>query len=435
MVSILAVLFLAVMASLAVAFATTTDMTLTKSRNHRAVLEAELVAESGLNYMIYVVTSAELPSGSAGQEALDELATVLSDELDGTANLQGQGVSYDGATIAIPPIALDDQRSFATEIALESDNIAISVTGSVAAGAESAISRIVGMQFAPGSGGSTYGIFSQGPISIGQNLNLVGANKPSEGSIYSAAQGQAVTITSGYVDGDVCAYYGDAGIAVGAEVNGQIRRGVPEVLMPEIDGSVFEPFATNIIDEQDDISGTIFENIRIVAGTNPEFGSNVVILGVMYVEAPNIVTFQNNVDFTGVIVTEDPGEGADPEDHWISFKNNLTIHGLEELPDQLAYAELRELGGTAIIAPGFTVEFKNNFSSVSGTIAVEGLIFKNNLEATVYGTIVILGTEGISFKNNTNLTIDTSKYGGLTPGMTTPGPVTLTPRADSYTEG
>jgi len=434
-VSVLAVLFLAVMTALAVTFATTTDMTLAKSENQRLVSEAELAAESGLNYVTYVVTSLELPEGSSEQQALDELATLVSSELGGSGNLEGQGIFYDGTTIAIPPIALGEGRSFTTAITLESGNIAISVTGCVGDPAGSSLSRTVAMSFAPGPGGSTYGIYSKGPIAIGQNLNLVGANYPKEGSIYSAAAGGAVTITSGYVDGDVCAYHSDAIMHVGATVNGQVKRGVPEARLPETEGSLFEPFATNIIDEQGDISGSIFENIRIAAGTNPQFDNSVTILGVMYVEAPNVVTFKNNVEFTGVIVTEDPGEGADPADHRIYFKNNLTMRGLDELPDEPGYAELRELGGSAIIAPGFTVEFKNNFTSISGTIAAQSLLLKNNLAGTIYGSIVILGDGGISFKNNSNLTIDTSRYGGLTPGLVTPGPVKLTPQMNSYTEG
>jgi len=423
------------MASLAVAFTAVTDLALSKSDNQRLALEARLTAESGLSYLTHVITSTELPTGAAGQQALDSLAGALGTRLDGSANLHGQVVSYDGSTISIPAIALDDRRSFATEITLQSGDVTVSVTGTVSDG-QSALSRSVSMQFQPeSSGGLSFGICCEGPINIGNNLNLVGANNPSEASIYSAASDDAITIDGGYVDGDVCTFRADADIDVGATVNGQIKRGVPEVPMPEIDGSVFEPFATNVIDDQDDISGEIFQNIRIKAGTNPEFGNNVTVLGVMYVEAPNTVTFKNNVNFTGVIVTEDPGEGAAPEDHWIYFKNNLTMHGVDDLPDQPAYAELRELGGSAILAPGFTLEFKNNFSSVNGTIVAERLILKNNLEATVHGSIIILGPEGITFKNNSELIIDTSTYGGVTPGMSIPGPVTLTPQPDSYTEG
>ena len=111
-----------------------------------------------------------------------------------------------------------------------------------------------------------------------------------------------------------------------------------------------------------------FRNIRIKAGTNPVFG-DVRIEGVMYVEAPNYVQFGNNVKVVGVIVTENPGEGASLDTHKIEFVNGLTLFGVDCLPDDPEFSVLRHMTGAAILAQGFALEFKNNFTSVGGVIA------------------------------------------------------------------
>jgi len=442
-VYVLALLLICIFSSLAVAFISTTDLALFKGRNATLALDARLAAESGMNYLMYQMTSETLPAGSAGQTMLDNLAASLADRLDGTANLSGETVTYDGTTISVPQIALDGQCSFTAQITLLDDDLRLSVTGRSPTSAQSpehTLARQIAMDLGPDSDSANptqYGIFSKGPVDIDMNLSLVGANDPEEGSIYSAAEGDAIDIDSGYVDGDVCTLHEDAVIDCGATVNGDIETGVPEVPIPTLDGSVFEPFATNIVDASTVVNkGGTFENIRILAGTNPSFDKAVTIRGVMYVEAPNYVYFKNNVDFTGVIVTEDPGEGADPATHKIEFKNNLTLNGIEDLPDSSEFEDLKQHEGTAILAPGFALEFKNNFSSVSGTIAADSITLKNNLNGTVYGSIIIVGDGGVDFKNNSNLTIDQSKYNRATPGViSASGPVTLVVHPSSYTEG
>jgi hypothetical protein len=134
-----------------------------------------------------------------------------------------------------------------------------------------------------------------------------------------------------------------------------------------------------------------------------------------------------------VIVSEDPGPGAAPADHAIYFKNNLTVRGLDELPDTPEFAALRELAGSAFLLPGFALEFKNNFTSIAGTIAAERIVAKNNLCGTVYGSIIVLGDGGLTFKNNSTITIDRSRYPHLSTGVTGV-PKRLAVLPSSYTE-
>jgi len=426
---------LCVMATLGVALSHGTLLNAGMSNNFKLTLEARLAAESGLAFHSYLLESTLISDSSSGQAILDSVAATLSDELDGTPNLQGQTVTYDGSTITIPAISVDGRTSFTAEVAIAFDEVLeLTVVGRVpASGApDGVIERRISIEAECGaSGGFGYGMYSKGPIMIGQNLDYVGANEPEEASVACAASGLAITVTSGYIDGDVT-YDEDAFISMGATVGGDIRTGtIPPP--PEIDGSVFEPFATNIVDSSTNTSKGTFTNIRILAGTNPAFGNKVVIKGVVYIEAPNRVTFNNSANIVGVVVAEDPGPGADPDDHYVYFKNNLAVQGLDELPDTPEFAELREMDGSAFLLPGFTLEFKNNFSTMSGTLVAQRLKLKNNLDATVYGSIIVLGDEGLEFKNNSTITVDRSKYPGQVTGIVG-GPQPLVLRATSYTE-
>jgi len=436
LVSVLALLLLCILTTLGVAFAASTNLSLQKSENLRLAGEARLAAESGLEYYAYLLSSTAISDTSTDQAILDSLATELADQLNGSANLQGQSVEYDGSSIVIPAIGFDGGKSFRAEITVAGEKLLqLNVVGQVAASgaAGGALERSISIEVEPApSGALGYGIFAKGPIVVGQNFNFVGASDPAEASMSSAAEEVAITVGSGHIDGDVVLGDPDATVSIGATVGGQIYRA--ELPDPQIDGSVFEPFATNIVDAGTDTSSGTFTNIRVKAGTNPVFGNHVTILGVMYIEAPNYVYFTNNVTIIGVLVSEDPGPGASPSEHYIYFKNNLSVLGLDQLPDLPEFATLREMVGSAFLLPGFTLEFKNNFTSVSGTIAAERIIVKNNLDGTVYGSIIALGDGGLTLKNNANITIDRSRYPDLAPGIIPGGPQYLALRPSSYTE-
>jgi len=439
-VYILAILILCVFAAMSVAFVATTDTALAKGNNNRLSLEARFAAESGINYLSHLLADASM-SGSTLEELLSSLATILSDELDGTGNLAtGETVSYDGTTISIPQIQVSAKQSCTAQIAVVSGSvIRLDVTGTIPVGGDGGsltVSRSIGIEFEPYTPSAfDYGIYSKGPVDIGSGLNFVGANQPEEASVYSEAEGKAIEIDGGYIDGYVRTLHADAEVDIGATVNKDIELGADPVAVPVIDTSAFIPFATNIVDSSTNTSdGGTFNNIRIEAGTNPSFDKAVTLNGVVYVEAPNKVSFKNNVTFTGVLITEDPGPGVSAADHYIDFKNNLTVRGVEDLPDSPEFSELRQMPGTAFVAPGFTLEFKNNFSTINGIVAAESIIVKNNLDGLVYGSILILGDQGVEFKNNAHVTIDRSKYGGDSWGFELTGPRKLAAKASSYVE-
>ncbi len=426
-ISAIALLMLFIFVTLSLSIAATTDLELQKANNTKLILDAQLTTESGLEYSTHLLKSLEFSGGASISNVVDSLAAALSDELDGQALLQGELVAYDGNTISIPSISLGEGKSFRIELAAASaTELQLRVFGQSST-PHGTVGRSISLNAELGASGNVdeYGVYSKGPVTIGQNFELWGANFPEEGSVLSTDPDLAISIPSGYIDGDVATSDPNASVDIGATINGYILTGV-EAVAPVIDCSVFEPYATNIVDGTTDTSGGTFTNTRIIAGTNPSFGS-VTILGVMYIEAPNYVYFNNNVSITGIIVSEDPGAGADPDDHYVYFKNNLTVNGLEELPDtsDSNFDQLRTMAGAAFILPGFTLEFKNNFSTVSGHIVAERMIFKNNMTGTIHGSLIVLGDSGLELKNNGNLTIDNSKYGGGTTAGVIPGGTAL----------
>jgi hypothetical protein len=437
---VLALLMLIVLSTLAVALATTTDLEMMKANNAGLALGARLAAESGMDFMRYHLARTALPAWAPGNQMLGFLATELNTALGGTANLAGVSVTYDGSVTTVPPIQLAGGRSFSARVEMSSGNVLkVTVTGTAPAGSGdpgSTVDQTLTMEYQPETPSAySYGIFSKGPLAIGANLSFTGVNSPGEASMCSAASGSAIIIDSGYVDGDLCATHADATMDIGATVNGKIRKNVPEVTVERPDGAEFLPYATNLLNSSSNFGLDHYENIRIAAGTNPEFGNSVTISGVMYVETPNTVTFANSVEMTGAIVTEDAGEGADLTANNIYFKNNLLVHGIEELPDEPQFEGLQEHAGTAILAPGFDVGFKNNFTTVNGSVIAESLELKNNLDGIVYGSIIILGGSGLNFNQNARLAIDRSKYHGDPPGTAESQPTVLIPLPDSYQEG
>ena len=433
---VISMMFISLITALAMALMISSGTSIAMANNYRHVQTAMFQAESGLSYYAYRLRNVTIAPGLRGASLLQALHTTLTNDLQVSPILEGEG---EAAVLTIPQVTTIGGDTFsATLVMTSSDTARVTVYGHARTDQldpERTVQRSISIDFAvtdiPGPA-FEYGLFVSGPIHIGLGLNLLGLNDSEEASIYTGASGHALTVEGGYIDGNIVIADAEAGTDINATVGGEVRIGGGQLQLPQIDTSIFAPFATTVVDGTTDVSSGTFTNIRIAAGTNPSFG-DVTIQGVVYIEAPNVVSFWNNVDITGVIVTEDPGDGALPEDHKIIFKNNATVRGVEELPDTAEFAELREMAGTAILAPGFELEFQNNFDIMGGIIAAEGMTLDNNLTATLHGNIIIYGPTGFDMKNNAHLTVDHAGSQGIPAGFV-PIATALTPVPDSYVE-
>jgi hypothetical protein len=181
--------------------------------------------------------------------------------------------------------------------------------------------------------------------------------------------------------------------------------------IPTIDPTVFEPYATNIVDGSTSIgSNQTFNNIRIKAGTNPSFKANTTLNGVIFIETPNKVSFAGGAKINGVIVTQDAGPNAYSA-NTLTFTGNVTSTGVESLPS--TFGDLRTKTGAFILAPGFGLSFAGNFGTVNGAIAGAAFNFTGNAGGTVCGPIISYSDSVLTVDNllgNCHLSFDRSKY-------------------------
>jgi hypothetical protein len=440
---ILALILLAVMAALGAAFAMGSGLSLVRSTNQASVQCSLLQSESGLAYLTYILRSVTLPAHCSGQDLLNAMAAALQTRLNGTGNLAGAQVTVQGSTLSIPSIPTD-QGSFRASISLNGED-AINLT---VIGSDGQTTRSVGLMFGASGGHSPvfdYGIATRSAVQITGNASVSGANDPSEAHIFSATYStqEAFRLTgNAHLDGDIYAANPDAyvtltgnitvGGATGAAIQNHIHIGAGDLEFPEVDPTVFEPFATNIVDSKTPTTGNLtFTNIRIRANTNPTFTGNTTLQGVIFIEVPNQVKFTGNMNLTGVIVTQDAGDNAYTS-NTLRFTGNTTFRGVELLPDTPEFSQLRQMPGASLLAPGFGVTFTGNFGAVGGCLAADAFTWTGNASGTIYGPIINYGDSTFTLTGNSRITIDRSTHPQDPPGFSSP--TKLTPVAASYRE-
>jgi len=444
-VSVLALIFLVIFSALGASYTAFANGSLLQGRNHADRLTARFQAESGMSFLLNEMNQASIPAGTDAQTLLNAVATGLQTRLDGSANLGAAVVAYDGATIAVPTIATDHGQFSAAITSVSATAVLLRVTGVSGAARWS-----VGIECAVTAGGSSgfdYGIAANGKIRMTGNARIQGANNPGEASLLSGGydDDEAFKLVGNCrIDGDIYASNPDAyatltgNVSVGGEgiwsgeIEDHIHIGIGEVEFPEVDPTVFEPFAANIVDAGTSTNGNrTFTNIRILAGVNPTFSGNITINGVVFIEAPNQVHFSGNVTITGVIVTQDAGEDVH-ETNTIKFTGNTTSHSVADLPDTPEFHDLRELPGSFLLAPGFGVQFSGNFGTVNGAMAADRFKWTGNAGGTIHGPLISYGGTELKLTGNSNLTIDRSTYPGLPPGLA--GALRLQPDVGTYRE-
>ncbi|MCD6304041.1 MAG: hypothetical protein J7M21_03670 [Planctomycetes bacterium] len=455
MVTVLALLMVLVLTTLAVALTTSSNMSLQQSRNIASAESAQLQAESGLRFMIYQLNNLHVASSTDANALLSSVAETLTERLAGSASLGGAAITYDPNdpaepnTIAIPSISAGDAGSFsATITALAADHLRLLVTAQCRG-----ISRTVGVDFQAVGGGQPtfflpYGIVSRGQIRATGNVKLISTGDPLDASMMSAtySQTEAIDVTGNvnvagdlYVsnpDGEVsltgnCTIGGESG--QGADDHIHIGVGEPEI--PEVDPEPFRHLATNVLTPQTPTSGIrTFENLYVPAGLNPTFSGNIKINGIIFIEQPNKVHFSGNTTVTGIIVTEDAGDDA-WQDNEIKFTGNTRFKDVSQLPDQPQFAELKQMPGSCILAPGFSLQMSGNFGTLVGWIAADHFKFTGNVSGTIQGGIINYGDTQLKFTGNTRLTFDRTEGSQHPPGLVMPpsDPV-LQLQSDSYAE-
>jgi len=421
--SILALFFLALTCTFFVALFAQTNTEMRKSENLHHAAEARLAAESGLQLMLYHLQQVPLPADTTDATLLANVHSALAQRLDGTGNLDGATVQNSGEELSVPQIAIDSEGTFCCWISPMGDSrCRLKVKGSA-----HGLSRYLTMdlRLAPKlSGVFKYGLASRGQIQVGGSTRIVGLNDPSEADVFSATTSQEDAI---YITGDSVEISGDlflVGSSDYAVITGtpniggttdpslipqHVHCGVPAPDFPEPDIAPLAALATNVVDASTDTgSGQVFSNIRIAAGTDPVFGSDAVVNGVVYVEAPNIVKFTGNATLNAIIVTEDSDQPLAACQ--ITFSGTVEANGVQALPDTPEFAAVKEHTGTFIVAPGFGVNFQGAANVIQGSVAADQIAFSGNAGGTLQGTLIGLADLPMSLDGHVSILVDKTSF-------------------------
>ena len=441
---ILALLMLMVFTVLAIVLAGVANSELMKGDNYRSALETQGATESGLEFTVYHMRRVRIPANTTQATFLPNLSVALGERLNGTGALGGQSVTYTSEVVTVPNVGLPDSRSFRCWVAWIQDvRCRLMIAGS-AHDLERCL--IVDLAITPRLPGVfEYGLASRGAISISGSTRIVGVNDPSEGHIFSAAQSEtdAISVSGGGVElsGDIFVVGDEASVAItgtpsigGSDdpttiLEEHTHTDMPPPDFPVLDIGPIAVLATNVLDSSTDMSQPTFENIRIAAGTNPNFNSGVVINGVIYVEAPNIVTFTAGTTINGLIVTQD--NDLPIEDCQIKFSGSVETNGVEVLPDE-GFAAVKEHTGTFLLAPGFGLKVSGNVGMVSGLIAADQVEFHGTAEGTMSGPIIGLADYTTVMSGNVEIRVDRTQQDPDPAGIVKPLGFDIIP--DSYTE-
>jgi len=410
------------LAGLAVALVGLSSVELTKACNSSDVDGALLAAESGLAFLQHVAQGVELPSDTTDETLPERLHAQLAGLL-AFATVSQPAVTLADGIITIAPIDLPDS-SFTCR--LDSDDsqttpaCRLTVTGH-----HGAVCRRVQVLLVCSARPADvfgHGIASRGSVSIQGNASLTGVTEAADASVLSAS-GEPVTIELGghasmtgdlYVAGQDASSVSLSGHGLSVAGTSDLDEIIADHLhiveeapeFPETDTADLAAHATNVVDANTDLgSGQTFTNIRIAAGTNPTFGSDTVLNGIVYVEAPNIVTF-NSSTLNGMIVTADGGAYPIAECQ-IDFKGRTTAPGVTALPETPEFADLRQLAGTILLAPGFGATFRGSSNLFNGVLAADQLTFRGNLDIAgdLAGVILGLGAYPLTLSGNASIQV------------------------------
>jgi hypothetical protein len=166
-------------------------------------------------------------------------------------------------------------------------------------------------------------------------------------------------------------------LSMGGTVSYVPEEDRPEFPVPDV--RHFRPYATGpVLRKTSDFSQPTYTNAVIAAGTDPDFTApNVSIRGILYIEAPNKVTFGKITSLEGMIVRR----GCDPDTNQIASAPRCH-------PDRALHSATGGRGSTPCARAGF-VRWRARYRSartsapINGVIAASGLYFANNATTNI----------------------------------------------------
>ena len=186
-------------------------------------------------------------------------------------------------------------------------------------------------------------------------------------------------------------------------IDNHVSFGVPPSEFPEPVPSQYLSYAINVVDANTDTSAdATFENVKILAGTNPSFSGHVTLKGVVYIETPNVVTFTGTADVIALVIGD--GSWTDSSGtNQINFLGNVNSLPVSALPNEEQFDGLHDETGTFVMAPGFRTSFGGSFDALSGAIASNGIEFFGNAGGTINGSVINYADDEMTLSGNSDL--------------------------------
>ncbi len=396
MTAVLAMLYLTLMASLALGFYSATNTAAIVSDNEQKVERTRLAAESGLDSARFNLSKVLIPAKALITQHFSLLCDQMSARLNGSGNLDNGSIYADGiSTIRVPAdtakfVKADGQGSeFQFTITNLGDRkVRVTSTGHNTYASASTGIRTVRLDFELQQKPSTifqYGIATRGTVSTSGSTSLLGQPNPDKGSVLSVNSSDPTPVKIGgkEISGDISVVNPNANVVVsGGSVGGStsasdiqanhVHKGVDDPEFPTLDTSMFIPYATNMYTPG---KGT-YSNIIIPPNTNPS---------------------------QGVIVTDTTGQVGNLNTNTVSFQGGFDAKGVETLDP--SYGDLRNLSGSFMIMPGFSLSFAGNFNATAyGTIVVDKASMTGSAIITLHGSLIIMSDTPMTMQGNSQLT-------------------------------
>ena len=416
-VLIISMIFVLIFSALAVSMATLSGTNVQLASNQHKVDCAIASTESGQEAMRYWLIRVEIPSSTPPSNYFGTIVSTLQNDLTDNS-ISNITVHNDGS---ITPVVLDSAsgQGFEGEILIDANDINVLQVYSTGGGSE--ITRTVKVHYDIEPYEYPifdFGLATKGPVHFLGNPTVRGINSNSEADIFIGGNNPVAMLVTGNTnfDGDISVANTTANvdlqgsISIGgdtgqAAIDNHVTIGTESPEFPVPDTQHFLQYATGVvIDSSTDITNSMtLTNAKIEAGTNPNFEGNITIEGILYIEQPNIVTFERNVALNGMIVGD--GDVNDPGTNSISFLGNFAAN---PYPSGGEFDAIRHETGSSIVAPGFAASFAGNFAALGGVMAVSGAHFSGNVSAVVKGTIVNYSENPTTVMGNSTLNFDRS---------------------------
>jgi type II secretory pathway pseudopilin PulG len=424
MALIMAMIFIAVFSTLSAVIVTKTSRNVQTAANHRRGNRAYENALSGLEYMRYWLDRVEMPYTITPAKRFEEARDYVYGEADPAGVTVTTTYDSDGDpnSFSISNFAISTDNKFTATVYKTSnlDIVQVCVTGT-----SNSLERNVTIDYKITTRSHNvfdFGVATRGPLDLSGSAGLLGTQVAADVYIESVSAGYELSlIGKSQITGDVqltnpgntddTVHLQGGAAAIGSEngadaIANHVTTGVAPVEFPVPVPTYFAKYIETVYDPNTmTLSNGEHRNIKIPAGSsttdNPMEITGATFNGILYIEAPNSVTFLGSTTINGLIVGA--GDVSDNScSNKISFLGNVISNSVATLPDD--YGELRSETGTFLLAPGFMTIFSGDFETLNGAIASNGVKFLGNAGGVIAGSVLNYSNNIMELSGNNDLT-------------------------------